>query len=228
VAGNANTTGNYALRATLWSNGGATNLGTLKGTNSYAYAINDSGQIAGDSFDGATLWSNGSTTYLGTLGGYNSSARAINNSGKVAGLSSTTGNMLHATLWSNGSTTDLGTLGGTYSYAYAINNSDKVAGASYTTGNAAMHATLWSNGNLVDLNSLVSAANGWTLISAQGINDLGQIVGYGTFNGQTEAFLLTPDATPTPIPAAAWLFGSGLMGLVGVRRKKRQQNNKKL
>ena len=27
-------------------------------------------------------------------------------------------------------------------------------------------------------------------------------------------------ATPTPIPAAAWLFGSGLMGLFGVRRRK--------
>jgi hypothetical protein len=28
-----------------------------------------------------------------------------------------------------------------------------------------------------------------------------------------------PNATPTPIPAAAWLFGSGLMGLAGVRRR---------
>lgn len=27
-------------------------------------------------------------------------------------------------------------------------------------------------------------------------------------------------ATPTPIPAAAWLLGSGLMGLVGLRRRK--------
>lgn len=27
------------------------------------------------------------------------------------------------------------------------------------------------------------------------------------------------DATPTPIPAAAWLLGSGLMGLAGIRRK---------
>jgi hypothetical protein len=25
--------------------------------------------------------------------------------------------------------------------------------------------------------------------------------------------------TPTPIPAAAWLLGSGLLGLVGMRRK---------
>jgi len=27
------------------------------------------------------------------------------------------------------------------------------------------------------------------------------------------------DVTPTPIPAAAWLLGSGLLGLVGIRRK---------
>ena len=29
----------------------------------------------------------------------------------------------------------------------------------------------------------------------------------------------TVDVTPTPIPAAAWLLGSGLMGLFGMRRK---------
>ncbi|RNC65609.1 MAG: VPLPA-CTERM sorting domain-containing protein [Desulfuromonadales bacterium] len=29
------------------------------------------------------------------------------------------------------------------------------------------------------------------------------------------------DVTPTPIPAAAWLLGSGLLGLVGIRRKNR-------
>jgi hypothetical protein len=30
------------------------------------------------------------------------------------------------------------------------------------------------------------------------------------------------DAAPTPIPAAAWLLGSGLMGLVGLRRKEQK------
>ncbi len=29
------------------------------------------------------------------------------------------------------------------------------------------------------------------------------------------------DVTPTPIPAAAWLLGSGLLGLVGIRRKQK-------
>jgi hypothetical protein len=28
------------------------------------------------------------------------------------------------------------------------------------------------------------------------------------------------EVTPTPIPAAAWLLGSGLLGLVGIRRRK--------
>jgi hypothetical protein len=35
---------------------------------------------------------------------------------------------------------------------------------------------------------------------------------------------VTYSATPTPIPAAAWLFGSGLMGLFGLRSKKRQKH----
>jgi hypothetical protein len=30
---------------------------------------------------------------------------------------------------------------------------------------------------------------------------------------------INPNATPTPVPAAAYLFGSGLMGLFGLRRK---------
>jgi hypothetical protein len=40
-----------------------------------------------------------------------------------------------------------------------------------------------------------------------------------TSGGATKVSFLPP-ATSTPIPAAAWLLGSGLMGLVGLRRKK--------
>jgi hypothetical protein len=39
------------------------------------------------------------------------------------------------------------------------------------------HAALFSNGTVTDLTSIVSAALGWTLTDATGINDVGQIVG---------------------------------------------------
>ncbi|RNC65608.1 MAG: VPLPA-CTERM sorting domain-containing protein [Desulfuromonadales bacterium] len=44
-------------------------------------------------------------------------------------------------------------------------------------------------------------------------------------DGTAAAQVLSNEATvtPTPIPAAAWLLGSGLMGLVGIRRRKEKQ-----
>ena len=66
-------------------------LGTLGGTESYFYAINDSGQVVGDSWltgdtEKHAFISDGTTmTDLGTLGGDHSNARAINNSGLVVG-----------------------------------------------------------------------------------------------------------------------------------------------
>lgn len=51
---------------------------------------------------------------------------------------------------------------------------------------------LYSNGECHDLNNLIPAGSGWELQYASGINDVGQIVGYGTYSGLTRAFLLTP------------------------------------
>ena len=41
---------------------------------------------------------------------------------------------------------------------------------------------------MVDLNSLIDPSSGWVLSEANGINDLGQIVGGGSLG----AFILTP------------------------------------
>lgn len=39
-------------------------------------------------------------------------------------------------------------------------------------------------------------------------------------NGQLDTSSSHYDASPVPVPAAAWLFGSALVGLVGFKRKK--------
>ena len=46
--------------------------------------------------------------------------------------------------------------------------------------------------------------------------------GYGMLDGAFVGFNANFDfTTPVPVPAAVWLFGSGLMGLVGVARRRK-------
>ena len=58
-------------------------------------------------------------------------------------------------------------------------------------------ATLWDNENgWQDLNALIPSDSGWDLSEAIGINDRGDIIGYGRLNGERRAFLLTPQTKP--------------------------------
>lgn len=118
--------------------------------------------------------------------------------------------------------TDLGTLSGAHiSDARGINDKGQVVGSSTSSGieSDISHAFLYSGGSMLDLNDLLPSGSGWTLAEAFDINDLGQIVGNGSINGETHAFLMTPTAVPAP--SSAWLLGSGLMGLIGVARRRR-------
>lgn len=49
------------------------------------------------------------------------------------------------------------------------------------------------------------------------------IVG-GPFGGNTGSWILSGTVTAVPVPAAVWLLGSGLIGLVGVARRRRSKN----
>ncbi|MCW3052237.1 MAG: hypothetical protein JWN14_1407, partial [Chthonomonadales bacterium] len=58
---------------------------------------------------------------------------------------------------------------------------------------------LYRNHKMVDLNSLLPADSGWVLTNANGINDRGQIVGSGIYQGKQRAYLLSP-LGPHPPP----------------------------
>jgi hypothetical protein len=77
--------------------------------------------------------------------------------------------------------------------ARAMNEKDEIVGG-FGRFYDADRAFLWSERNgAQDLNDLVVGAMGWKLEMATGINDAGQIVGFGDHLGEEDSgFLLQP------------------------------------
>jgi probable HAF family extracellular repeat protein len=205
-----------AIHAFTWNNGVRTDLGSLfptarAGGSAIASDINNLGQVVGysaeyhDSFTGfqtsgvqAFLYTNGAMRGIGA--GF---ANAINDNGQVVG----TFGLFNST---NGTYQGLGFNG------LDINNWGQAVGS------ASGRAYAWTKElGTVDLNSFLAQGSGWTLYSAEGINLNGDVVGYGSFNGRTHAFLLKGAVTapiPEPETYAMLLAGLGLLGVMARRR----------
>jgi len=127
-----------------------TSLGTLGGSFSIAFGINDAGEVAGGANDAGEmersfLWRNGTMTNAGSLGGNGNSG--LNARGELAGFSETTdldpdgedvcGLGTHRvclpTLWRNGTMRALPTFGGVNGVAVSINDRGQAVGVAETT-----------------------------------------------------------------------------------------------
>ncbi|MEM8485966.1 MAG: Ig-like domain-containing protein [Bacteroidota bacterium] len=170
----------------------------LLGTAGRAYAINASGETVGSVDDGAiraVFWDDdGSAVSLQIDGSTFSEAYGINNSTWVVGayLPAGTGKTGAAPIRK----------------ADALRSNDEAA---KTKGSNTLHETqqvnnnlrafLWQGDTVLDLNDFIDAASGWVLLEARAINNAAQITGIGLFNGERQAFLLSPTLNKTPTAA---------------------------
>jgi probable HAF family extracellular repeat protein len=233
---------------------GSDDLGVLTGgTSSYGYAVNNAGTVVGRSTLGGTTdyhafrnTLGGSMQDLGSLGG-NSEALAINSAGTMVGdsytLSGATGVQQAFRLTTNengitaadrlfpGTGAHVGTIG---SVATGINDEGLIVGyynVDTTLSSYVYHAFLYGNQGYdvnnyagYDLNNYLLNGAGWTLQYAYGINSVGQITGYGTINGATHAFLLTPFvSTPNSVPEPGSLSLCGGLFAVGATLMRRRR-----
>ena len=89
--------------------------------------------------------------------------------------------------------------GDNYGVAIGVNNLGHVLGTSAyvvpgTWNVGPSRFVVWRDGGVFDLQSLLDpvSGTGWTITGVSAINNLGQIGGSGSHNGQPTAFLMTP------------------------------------
>lgn len=161
--------------AYIWTGGELTPLNPLPGDSySDAYAINDLGQVVGQSFGefGVRIvaWQGGGAAAVlpelpGTIWSY---PFAINNNGQIVGQTYSEALGTRPILWDNGVPRKLELLpGDTDGVAHDINNFGEIA------GNSGGIAVVWRAGQLTALGTLPDTLWSW----ASAINDAGQVVG---------------------------------------------------
>lgn len=200
VVGITNLSTDSNAHAFLYSQGLMQDLGLLGGVMTFAYSINDSGQVTicaeAAPEGGAFLYSaidNSVISLTAEIGSSDACATAINNSGEMTGgYRDTLG--AHAFLLRAGKRLDIGPLGTNYSFGFAINDSGQVAGNYLlNVNNGAIGRTfLYSAGKTIDIGDL---GGGLALVfGSSAINKYGQIVGLSSCQCQSgsHAFLYTP------------------------------------
>lgn len=207
-------------------------LGTLPGGySSVGYDINETGAVTGTARTDygahrAFLFTDdGGMISLGALPTGNAThGMGLNSRNEVVGYGDLGDGSQHAFFWSESrGLLDLGMpFDATGSLAHDINARSEIVGF-HRTRTGETRATLWKllDDEVIDLNSLLPTDSGWLLTEALGINDAGQIVGTGRYNGQTHGFRLSlggPPPAAVPEPSGIVLFILGGSAALAFRR----------
>ncbi len=221
--------GNGSSGAFVWEGGATTAIVGPGGNAPIATAINNAGVVVGRAGNGtgqtqAFRWEVGNFTSLGSLGNSDSEAYGINEAGDIVGSTTTFEGFWSAYVWRNGTMTALPGLG-LSGAAYGINADGWVVGSGMDDP-FVTKAMLWVDGAGYDLATLVPELASFTNAFGVGINDAGDIIGYGQRAGIETGFILKPLApggVPEPASWAMLIAGFGLTGAMLRRQRAARQ-----
>jgi probable HAF family extracellular repeat protein len=236
---------NGSVHSFFWEKKKAVDLGFLGGSETFGFGLNDSGVVTGQSDISndidpvfgiprfhAFTWLGGVMTDLGSIfGGNFSYASGINASGQIVGSADLVDDFgAHAYLWDNGAVTDLSPFGNDItSWGNDINGHGDVVGSwGFTDTDPAdgppldvivcpCYAVLWQNGQPIFLNSVVDPQ--WNLSLGLWINDRGEIVARGQFNGGALQTVLLKPLAGTRSDRAEPVGAKTVRGITGTSPK---------
>lgn len=174
--------------AHLWKNGETTDLGRFGGHQGLAFAIDEAGRIAGgvQPQDSAVLLADGAVQRL-----FPGGASALSSAGHVVGS-----HHEHVYVWKDGQVTPLHMGRRASMTVRGVTARGEIVGNfSYYPGLSAYFAVIRrEDGYILTLNEMLAPGTTWRLDAATGINDRGEIVGYGreSDTGPVRALLLRP------------------------------------
>lgn len=192
IAGESQIAGAKQSAAVIWDGAKVTPLPDCCA--SVAYGINNRGMMFGNIYDRngryqAFLWdADHGLKRIGQADGF-STALAINQAGAVL-LQIYPSDLM---LYRDGQMKRLDLSDKRpAAHPHAMNDCELIVGEFGLFGDAD-RAFVWSQAEgFHDLNDLIGEHKGWVLQSATGINEAGEIVGYGEYNGDDAGFLLIP------------------------------------
>ena len=219
VGGFLATDGSY--HGFVWQKKKWSDLGFLGGSETFSYDISESGVVTGQSdisndpdpvfgippFHGFT-WATGVLTDLGQIFGSDFSySVGVDAAGRVTGVADVSDNMAgHAYLWDHGTVTDLSPYGDAISSwsndvnrqgdivgTWGFSSNDPADGPPLYSITCPCYAVVWHDGQPLFLNSVVDP--NWALSLGLWINDRGEIVAWGSYQGGAiQTVLLKPIA----------------------------------
>jgi probable HAF family extracellular repeat protein len=198
IVGASTLAGDNTWHPFLFRKGTMVDLGVFGGRDAFALALNNKRQVVIEHQDATgnrlAIYDDGDFRIIGKIGGW-TTGQAINEAGHVVGeCEGVVEPGQHAFYYDGQRLIDLHVAGETFSGSRSINNRDEIVGSwgiqrgiDYRYG-----GFLYHGGPRTEISELLPAGSGWSILTADYINDAGQIVGIGMRNGVRKFYLLTP------------------------------------